>query len=334
MDPITHGLIGASASQWFADRNRLRPAALVGLTAALLADLDVFIHSSADPLLNVEVHRQFTHSLIFIPAGALIATLLVWWFVRKKLTLPETYGFSFLGYATAGLTDALTSYGTKLLWPFMDERFSWNIISVFDPLFTLGILISVLLTIRLNNKFFVRAAWVWILVYLTFGFVQQKRSESVSRHIAAQHNHQIDRLVVKPTIGNQLLWSIRYQSGDSLYSAGVRLIPFSDSTVYEGEPAPLLNWRQEFASYKGTTLYDDVRRFAVLSDGYLIRHPQEINVVGDARYAMLPTSMSPLWGVKVDTTRPDRHLPFLTFRNADEEVRSVFLEMVMGRYSR
>ncbi len=331
MDPLTHGLIGASASQWFADRNRLRPAALTGLTAALLADLDVFIHSSSDPLLNVEIHRQFTHSLIFVPIGALVATLIVWWFVRKRLTLPETYGFSLAGYATAGLADAFTSYGTKLLWPFMDERFSWNIISVFDPLFTLGLLIAVLLAVRLNSKFCVRAAWVWMLLYLSFGFIQQKRGEAASQRIAAQHNHQIERLVVKPTIGNQVLWSIRYQSGDSLYAAGVRLLPFSEPVIYEGETAALLNWQQIFSGYKGTTLYDDMHRFSVLSDDFLILHPDENNVIGDARYSMLPTSMSPLWGVKADTTQPDRHLPFLTFRKPDKKTRSAFLEMLLGR---
>lgn len=332
MDPLTHGLIGASASQRFAEANRLRPAALTGLTAALLADLDVLIYSASDPLLNVEIHRQFTHSLIFIPVGALIATLLVWWFVRKRLTLPETYGFSLLGYATAGLLDALTSYGTKLLWPFTDERISWNIISVFDPLFTLGILVAVLLSVYFEKKIFVRIAWAWIAVYLLVAFYQQSQSREIARRIAAQNNHQIERLVVKPTIGNQLLWSIRYQSGDSLYTAGVRLTPFSDSTVYKGETARLLDWRKEFASFKGTTLYDDMHRFSLLSDGYLVRHPRHGNVIGDARYAMLPTSVSPLWGVEADTTRPMQHLPFRTFRKPDEEVRTAFMEMMLGRH--
>src|SRR5699024_2498684 len=115
-----------------------RMAALTSAAAAMLPDVDVFLGNSADPLLNLELHRQFTHSLIFIPAGALVAALLLWWLVKKKLTFKETYLFSLLGYATGGITDIFPSYGVQLLWPFTDERLSWNLISVFDPLFFAG----------------------------------------------------------------------------------------------------------------------------------------------------------------------------------------------------
>ena len=47
-------------------------AALVGAVAGMTADLDVLIRSSADPLLNLEYHRHFSHSLLFVPLGALL----------------------------------------------------------------------------------------------------------------------------------------------------------------------------------------------------------------------------------------------------------------------
>ena len=74
MDPVTHGLIGAAASQSFANKRGFRAAAFTGFVSALLADLDVFLMSSTDPLLNLELHRQITHSLVFIPMGALVAS--------------------------------------------------------------------------------------------------------------------------------------------------------------------------------------------------------------------------------------------------------------------
>lgn len=331
MDPLTHGLIGASAAQSFAAKDKLRPLALTGLAAAMLADVDVFIHDPSDPLLNVELHRQFTHSLIFIPAGALIATALVWWFVRRRLSLQEVYLFSLLGYATSGVTDTLTSYGTKLLWPFVDERYAWNIISVFDPLFTLGILLPVLFSLYYRERSIARVAWGWIALYLLLGISQREHGEEAALVLAEQRGHAPERLVVKPTLGNQLLWSIRYQSGDSVYADAVRLSPLSGPRVYEGQSARLLDWKQEYANYKGTVLYEDLQRFSDLSDGYLIRHPSRDGVIGDARYAMLPTSLSPLWGVRVDTARPERHLPFLNFRDASRQVRTSFLEMLSGK---
>lgn len=123
MDPVTHGLIGATASQSFAKKETFRAAAFSGFVAATLADLDVFLFSASDPLLNLELHRQFSHSFVFIPIGAFIATALTWWFVKKHLSFKESYFFSLAAYATAGVADYFTSYGVHLLWPFVDERF-------------------------------------------------------------------------------------------------------------------------------------------------------------------------------------------------------------------
>ena len=40
-----------------------------------------------------------------------------------------TYLFCLLGYATHGMLDACTSYGTQLLWPFTNHRYAFNTIS-------------------------------------------------------------------------------------------------------------------------------------------------------------------------------------------------------------
>jgi inner membrane protein len=98
--------------------------------------------------------------------------------------------------------------------------------------------------------------------------------------------------------------------------------------IYKGESTPLLDWKSAFRSYRGTTLYNDIARFSKLSDRVLIRHPDQKNVIGDGRYSMLPTTLSPLWGIEVDTTNPNRYVQFGTYRDAGEEVRESFLEML------
>ena len=125
MDPISQASLGASLSQSFANDNSKQLSALfIGALAGMAPDLDVFIHSATDPLLFLEFHRQFTHSLVFIPFGALLCSLVFYplmhlrWIQNKwpaaKLSFSQTYLFSFLGYATHGLLDACTSYGTQL----------------------------------------------------------------------------------------------------------------------------------------------------------------------------------------------------------------------------
>ncbi len=331
MDPVTHGLIGASATQSITGKDQLKTAATIGMASAMLADLDVFISDPDNPLLNIEIHRQFSHSFVFIPVGALIVTVLLWYFFRDKISFKKFYGFSLLGCATSGITDTFTSYGTKLLWPFLDERFAWNLISVFDPLFSVVILVLVVLTLYKKNPKISWFVWGWIALYLSIAIIQQQRGKSVAKSIAEQQNHPIEQLVVKPTLGNQLVWSIRYESQDTLYAHGVRLGLFRSSKIYRGEAAPLLDWQEQYKAYQSTTLYNDIARFDKLSEGFLIAHPTKENVIGDGRYAMLPTEMSPLWGIEADTTHPKKHLPFKTFREATPTIKNKYMDMLLNR---
>jgi len=331
MDPITHGVTGAMAAYTISDSEKRKPAAAVGFGAALLADLETFIHMPGDPLFNLEVHRQFTHSLVFIPVGALVAALLLWYFFRNQFTFAKLYLFSFAGYSTHWFMDLITSYGTEIFWPFIDTRYSLNIVSVVDPIFSAGLIIFTAAAIIMNRKQLLAAAWGWLLLILTIGFVQNQRAHSAMQQMAAERNHAIERSVVKPTIGNQLLWRTTYISGDTVYTDAVRTGLFSGIRVYEGESEPLVVVKRDFSEFEGTTLYDDLLRFSRLSEEYLVRHPDQDEIVGDAAYSMLPTSLVPLWGVEVDTTQPDRHLPFLYFRDASDEVREPFKDMILGR---
>ncbi|MDG1119502.1 MAG: metal-dependent hydrolase, partial [SAR86 cluster bacterium] len=108
MDPITQGTVGAAFAQSTANKNNILRIGVIGFLAGLAPDLDVLIRSSNDPILFLEYHRQFSHSLFFIPFGSLVVTLLVFPLVKKSMSLKTVYIASFLGYATHGLLDACT----------------------------------------------------------------------------------------------------------------------------------------------------------------------------------------------------------------------------------
>lgn len=330
MDPITHGLVGAAATQSLADKKKIRPVAITGFISAMVADLDYFIHNPADPLLTIEIHRQFTHSLVFIPVGALAASLLLWWMMKKYMPFRELYLFSLISYGTAGLMDTFTSYGTVLLWPFLDTRYAWNMISVVDPVFTLVLLLIVGLTFYHRHRPYVWIAWLWISIYLTFGLVQRERATASANELANSRGHQIENMIVKPTIGNLLLWRSIYEYDDRFFADGIRLRLFSDSKIYTGESAERIFPSEVYDDYMATIMYYDLMRFSRLSEGYLIRHPDEPNVIGDARYSMLPTSMTPLWGIKLDMGNPDEHADFLYFRDSSPQIRNTYMKMLLA----
>ncbi|GIS21122.1 MAG: hypothetical protein CM15mP120_30380 [Pseudomonadota bacterium] len=70
------------------------------------------------------------------------------------------------GYATHGLLDACTSYGTQLFWPFSNVRVAWNNSSIVDPLFTLPLVGLVAAAVIFSKRHFAIAAMVWALGYL------------------------------------------------------------------------------------------------------------------------------------------------------------------------
>ena len=118
MDLLTQGLLGASLAQSGTRQNEARLATGIGFFAGLLADPDILLQSANDPLLTVEFHRHFTHSIFFVPFGGLIAALILWPFLRKRLSFSRLYLFCFLGYSLSGVLDAFhfVAYLTEQGW--------------------------------------------------------------------------------------------------------------------------------------------------------------------------------------------------------------------------
>ena len=159
MDPVSQGALGALASENVARRKHIVIAAILGAMAGMAPDLDMLISSEEDPLLFLEYHRQFTHSLIFMPVGGLLCALLLHQVAKRwQLTFGQTFKYCCAGYATHALLDSCTSYGTQLFWPFSNYRVSWSTISIVDPLFTVPILTLVFFAALRKQKGFARAA--------------------------------------------------------------------------------------------------------------------------------------------------------------------------------
>lgn len=331
MDPVTHGLVGATSAQLFSDKDTFRTASFIGFIAALAPDLDVFLGSASDPLLTLELHRQFTHSFIFIPFGALIVSLILWPFVKKRISFKHTYLFSLLGYSTAGLMDYITSYGVYLFWPFLDERYALNIVSVFDPLLSIVLLITASIALYKKKKVYSYGLTGWLFLYLCFAGIQKSRVEHFAADVLLSGNNSHTELISKPTIGNQILWSVRFVDDGEICSSGIRVGVFSTPIIYQGECAPLVDWKTEFKAFKGSVMYNEIERFSDLSDNLLVQHPNHPNLLGDARYSMLPTTTSPLWGITIDTTKTGQHVTFDSYRDASPEIRTKFLDMILGR---
>ena len=332
MDLLTQGLLGAAMAQTAARREETGRATVIGFLSGLLADADVLIQSSTDPLFMLEYHRHFSHSLFFIPIGALLAAVLLWPFFKSAMRFGRLYVFALLGYSLSGFIDTCTSYGTYLLWPLLDERISLHIIAIIDPLFTLGLLLAVALGLTRPGNRAAQFGLMYCSLYLIFGWWQHARVDDIARQLASSRGHTIDRIIVKPTMGNLVLWRSTYIDGQRIYVDAIRLGIFAQDRVYEGDSVDLFIPEQELKNIPGNSvLYQDVLRFSALVEGYLARHRQNEELIGDLRYSLLPNSIEPLWAIAMRQDEPARHVEYLFFRNTDAGLRQRFMHMLLGR---
>ena len=318
MDPISQGALGAAAPQAVLGRGKLWAYAFLGCLAGMAPDLDVLIHSSTDPLLFLEYHRQFTHALLFIPVGAALVAVPLHGIVRRTLRFRETYLACLVGYATHGLLDCYTAYGTQLLWPFSDYRVGWNSVSIIDPLFTLPLLCLAILAATLRRRAFAVAGLIWALGYLLLGVVQHERAESAGAQLAAMRGHQPHRLSASPGLGNLLLWRVVYEHDGRHYIDAVRT--GLAVGVCPGASIPRLDLPRDFPWLDSASQQaQDVERFRWFANGYLAVDPRLPNRIVDIGYALVPNTTESLWGIDLDpNATPDRHVRYVE----DEASRS------------
>ena len=330
MDPVSQGAVGAAFAQSAAKKENIILIGFIGFLAGLAPDLDVLIRSEDDPILFLEYHRQFSHSLFFIPIGSFFVALFIFPFVRGLMSLRMVYIASFLGYATHGLLDACTSYGTQLFWPFSDQRVTWNNISIVDPIFTVPIVILLAIAITKRKRIFSFIAIGWITFYLSLGFIQYERTLSAAMDLANSRGHNAERMTLKPSFGNLILWKSIYQHEETYYVDAIRTV--HSSTWCSGESIEMFDYQYHLSSLdKDSQQAKDIERFRWFSQDYL-GYDDKNSLVTDIRYSMIPNQIAPMWGLVIDTEQSiDDHATWWTSRSLDQSQLDLFKEMLSGK---
>lgn len=309
MDTITQGALGAAAAQSVLSRRAPRGAGLIGAVGGMAADLDIFIYSFNDPTVSWTFHRHFTHSLIFIPVGGIIVALPFLLMKRFKDRKRDVILAAIIGYATHGLLDAFTSYGTQLLWPFTNLRVAWDWMAIVDPVYTIPLLIGALWTARTRDPRVVRAALLLTSLYICFGGWQHHRAVEAQKDLAAMRGHRIEHSRVLPAPGWLVFWRSLYVSNGRLYVDGVATPWFNSALALEGGAAKAATLDDMPANARSNA--ESRRRFEVLNwfaDGLVSPIATEGGsqiVYGDMRFTVAVESLTPLWGLRFDPASGD-----------------------------
>ncbi|MGF1749227.1 metal-dependent hydrolase [Vibrio cionasavignyae] len=332
MDPLTQGLLGASLPQSVSKKQHLVVAGALGLLAGMAPDLDVLIRSQSDPLLFLEFHRQFTHSLFFIPIGSLICALFLHRLIAKNrgLSFKQSWLYCGLGYSTHALLDACTTYGTQLFWPLTNERYAWNTVSVIDPVFTLPILILLVFATLKRQPWLARIAFLWALIYPTLGMIQRDRAEAAGWQLAKERQHFPVQLEAKPSFANILLWKVVYEVEGNYHIDAVRV--GASVKTYPGESISKLNINKDFPWLDLRSQQAiDIERFRWFSNGYLAQDPTDELRIIDVRYSIVPNQLNALWSIKLSpSAHADKHVEYQTHRDNTPASRQRFFDMLTG----
>jgi len=321
MDPITQGAFGAVFAQTQGNVKNITKAAVIGAIAGMVPDLDILIRSMNDPLLALQYHRHFTHSLLFIPIGGLIVSLVLHPLLGRRFDIPflQTLLWCIIGFATHGLLDACTSYGTQLLWPITDKRFAWDTISVIDPLVTLPLLTMVIIAARKKARRYAVIGILWLALYFGLSAYQHQRALDEGQKFAASRGLNVLKIEAKPSFANILIWKIITTTDNEYYIDAIK-IGWNKPTIWQGTSIQKLSIPRDLPwltadSQKDSQQRKDIERFRWFSNGYIALDKQNSNRVVDIRYSLLPQQIKPLWGIELSPTAgSDEHVAFYNDR--------------------
>ena len=145
MDSATQFALGAViGAVALGPRIGARKAIIIGGLMGTVPDLDTFIPSD-DPVSSFTSHRGASHSLIIQAlVTPLFAEPLVRFFKSLRDHRIRTYLAIYLIFATHALIDAMTIYGTRLLYPIIDTPFGVGSVFIIDPLYSFPLVLIVL----------------------------------------------------------------------------------------------------------------------------------------------------------------------------------------------
>jgi inner membrane protein len=208
MDLVTQGVLGAAVGFAVMGRTRPRAALALGFLGGLLPDGDI-VFASSDSIDYWAVHRGMTHSLFFGPVLGLALAALSRFTEKRRAAPPHHsflrwYLFWALSLVTHPMLDALTIYGTQLLWPLSDRPYGVAGVSIIDPVYTLPLLGAAIYAAFTTNRTRAMRVMVAMLVattaYLGLSWSQNPRAQRLAEEDLAARGIAVARVDTYTTI--------------------------------------------------------------------------------------------------------------------------------------
>ena len=221
MDSLTQIVLGAAVGEAVLGKKVGNKAMLYGAIAGTIPDLDTFASAFTDTITAIEIHRGFTHSIVFSILFAPIFGWLISKIEKKSIATWQNWSWlMFWGFFTHPLLDSHTTWGTQLFWP-LEVRLAYKNIFVIDPLYTLPFLVFLILAMRrekgtkkrrkLNNLgLLISSIYLLVITPALKLYTFDKFTEALEDQDIAFY-----KIETKPAPLNAVLWSANVEVDDA-----------------------------------------------------------------------------------------------------------------------
>ena len=285
MDSLTQIVLGAAVGEMVLGKKVGNKAMLYGAIAGTIPDLDTLAGHFVDTVSALEIHRGFTHSIVFSLAFAPLFGWLVSKIERRSpARWKEWSRLFFWGLLTHPLLDAFTTWGTQLFWP-LDLRLDFRAIFVIDPLYTLPFLILLILAMRQDRESVKRRRYtLWGLgvssAYLLLGLGLKGLANHRFKEALEEQGIEYLQLETKPAPFNNILWTANVEVSDA-YLIG-------DHSFFDTRPITFDRYPKNHALLGDLASQDKLKRLISVARGwYTINQEPGGLFFNDLRFGVL-----------------------------------------------
>lgn len=218
MDSLTQIALGAAVGEAVLGKKVGNKAMLYGAIAGTIPDLDTFVGAFTDTITAVEIHRGFSHSIVFaVLFGPIFGWLISRW--EKAANWKEWSWLMFWGLLTHPILDSFTTWGTQLFWP-LDIKLDFKNIFVIDPLYTLPLIIFLILAMRQRKESPKRRSFnnLGLMIsssYLLLTLVLKGITYNVFKESLEEQGIFYEQIQTKPSPFNSILWTANVEVEDA-----------------------------------------------------------------------------------------------------------------------
>ena len=281
MDSLTQAVLGiAVAHTGFSNKINRKKTVFFGAVVATLPDLDIYLAKFFnDPLTEIELHRGFSHSLLFF---LLLAAILSKLFKNSfdTVSFKRMYFTTFLILLTHSLLDVFTTWGTQILW-WYPEKFALKSIFVVDFFYTFPLLVGVMIGLKRRKLKFTYCGLLVSSLYLGWGLLAQSNVKKEAQQQFSEVIHQeIQQITVKPTFSNSILWNVIIETKDGFY--------LSDRSLFDNEPMAFQYFPNRHYLIDELKTAKNIQRLITISENqYIITQNENGLVFNDLRFGLL-----------------------------------------------